>query len=160
MNFHSIFQFLPFPVKSSAVTKVRYYHRVISSTNTMRTINARVWDINTCFTKPALNCFQDFIGGFIFLFPYFFDSQIEASTILLHTVWLRLTSREQLMSPECSKHQVLSLAKMLVVWWTNKKYFVLISVLQSAQLINAERIYPQTRVSSFAGLISMAQVNE
>ena len=31
------------------------------------------------------------------------------------SVWLGLTSREQLMSPECSKHQVLSLAKMLVV---------------------------------------------
>ena len=31
------------------------------------------------------------------------------------SVWLELTSREQLMSPECSKHQVLSLAKMLVV---------------------------------------------
>ena len=32
------------------------------------------------------------------------------------SVWLGLTSREQLMSPECSKHQVLSFAKMLVVW--------------------------------------------
>ena len=104
----------------SAVTKVRYYHLVISSTNTMRTINARIWDINTCLTKPALNCFQNFVGGFIFLFPYFFDSQIEASTILLHTVWLRLTSIERLMSPECSRHQVLSFAKMLAVWWTNK----------------------------------------
>ena len=31
------------------------------------------------------------------------------------SVWLGLTSTEQLMSPECSKHQVLSLAKMLVV---------------------------------------------
>ena len=31
------------------------------------------------------------------------------------SVWLGLTSREQLMSPECSKHQVLSFAKMLVV---------------------------------------------
>ena len=28
------------------------------------------------------------------------------------SVWLGLTSREQLMSPECSKHQVLSLAKI------------------------------------------------
>ena len=57
------------------------------------------------------------------------------------SVWLWLTSREQLMSPECSKHQVLSFAKMLVVWWTNKKYSVLIIVLQSAQWINSERIY-------------------
>ena len=31
------------------------------------------------------------------------------------SVWLGSTSREQLMSPECSKHQVLSLAKILVV---------------------------------------------
>ena len=45
------------------------------------------------------------------------------------SVWLGLTSREQLMSPECSKHQVLSFAKMRI------------SVLQSAQWINSERIY-------------------
>ena len=32
------------------------------------------------------------------------------------SVWIGLTSREQLMSPECSKHQVLSFSKMLVVW--------------------------------------------
>ena len=31
------------------------------------------------------------------------------------SVWLGLTNREQLMSLECSKHQLLSLAKMLVV---------------------------------------------
>ena len=31
------------------------------------------------------------------------------------SLWLGLTSRRQLMPPECSKHQVLSLAKMLVV---------------------------------------------
>ena len=30
------------------------------------------------------------------------------------SVWLGLTSREQLMSPECSKHQVLSFAKMQI----------------------------------------------
>ena len=46
-------------------------------------------------------------------------------------MWLGLTSREQLMSPECSKHQVLSFAKMLVV--NKQKNFVPISVLQSAQ---------------------------
>ena len=54
---------------------------------------------------------------------------------------------------------MLSFPKMLVVWWTNRNS-VLISVLQSAQWINAERIYPQTRVSSFTGLISVARVNE
>ena len=70
-------------------------------------------------------------------------------------VWLGLTSREQLMSPECSKQQVLSFAKMLVVWLTNKKYSVLISVFQSAQWINSERIHPQTRVSSFPGLVML-----
>ena len=31
------------------------------------------------------------------------------------SVWLGLTSREQLMSPECSKHQVLSFVKILVI---------------------------------------------
>ena len=30
------------------------------------------------------------------------------------SVWLGLTSREQLMSAECSKHQLLSFAKMLI----------------------------------------------
>ena len=30
--------------------------------------------------------------------------------------WLRLTSREQLISAECSKHKVFSLAKMPLVW--------------------------------------------
>ena len=40
--------------------------------------------------------------------------------------WLGLTSREQLMSPKCSKHQLMNFAKMLVAWWTNKKYSVLI----------------------------------
>ena len=47
------------------------------------------------------------------------------------SVLLGLTSREQLISTECSKHQVLSFAKMLVV--NKQKNFVLISVLQSAQ---------------------------
>ena len=85
VNFHSVFQFLPFPVKCRAMTKCckPYYHRVISSANTMCTINAGIWDINTCLTKQALNYFKDFDGGFIFLFLHVFDSQIEASTILL-----------------------------------------------------------------------------
>ena len=75
------------------------------------------------------------------------------------SVWLELTSREQLMPPECSKHQVLSLAKILVVK-RGKKYFVLISVLLSAQWINSDRTYPHTRVSSWPELISVARVNE
>ena len=49
------------------------------------------------------------------------------------SVWLALTTRQQLMSHDCSKQQALSFAKMLVVWRTNKKYTVLISVLQSTQ---------------------------
>ena len=36
------------------------------------------------------------------------------------SVWLALTSREQLMSQECSKHQVLSFAKILLA---NEKIF-------------------------------------
>ena len=46
------------------------------------------------------------------------------------------------------------------LWWTNKKYSVFISVPQSAQWINSERIYSQTRVSFFPGLVSVARVNE
>ena len=41
-----------------------------------------------------------------------------------------------------------------------QKIFCFISVVQSAQLINSERIHPQTRVSSFPGPISVARVNE
>ena len=41
-----------------------------------------------------------------------------------------LPSREQLISPECSQHQVLSLPKMLVV--NKQKKIDLISALQSA----------------------------
>ena len=42
------------------------------------------------------------------------------------SVWLGLTSREQLMSPEYSKHQVLNFAKMLVV--NGQKIFLFSSV--------------------------------
>ena len=85
VNFHSIFQFLHFPVNYSLVTKCckAYYHRVASSANTLCTINVGIWDINTCLTKQALNYFQDFVAGFILLFLYVFNSQTEASTILL-----------------------------------------------------------------------------
>ena len=71
------------------------------------------------------------------------------------SVRLGSTSRKQLTSLECSKHQVLNFAKMPVVWWTNKKYSVLSSVLQSAQWIYSARIYPQTHVSSFQGLYGL-----
>ena len=37
------------------------------------------------------------------------------------SVWLWLTNREKPLSIECSKHQVLSFAKMLVAWWTHFK---------------------------------------
>ena len=42
------------------------------------------------------------------------------------SVWLMSTSREQLMSPECSKHQVLSFAKMLMLC-QNQVYFIYVS---------------------------------
>ena len=75
------------------------------------------------------------------------------------SAWLGFSTREQPISPECSKHQVLSFAKAHVVWWTNKEY-VVISILQSAQRINSERIYLQTYVLSFPGIIRMAQVTK
>ena len=55
-------------------------------------------------------------------------------------VWLALTRREYVMSPECTKHQVLSFTKMLVVWRPSQNYSVLISVLQTAQWRNSKRI--------------------
>ena len=76
----------------------------------------------------------------IYIHRHVFHPSLDSS------VWLGLTSREQLMSPECSKHQVLRFAKMLVVWWANKKYSVLISVVQSTPWINSEIIYPEKRV--------------
>ena len=47
------------------------------------------------------------------------------------SVWLGLTSREQLMSPECSKHHVLSFAKILVV---NKTKNILFSSVLSREI--------------------------
>ena len=41
------------------------------------------------------------------------------------SVWLGLTSKEHLMSPECSKHQVFSFVKMLLV--NENKFRVYIS---------------------------------
>ena len=60
------------------------------------------------------------------------------------SVWLRLTRREQLMSPDPSKHQMLSIAKMLVVLWMNEIHSVLISVLESGQWLNSERMCTDT----------------
>ena len=53
------------------------------------------------------------------------------------------------MSPECSRHQVLSLAKMFAL--NKRKILCSHSVLQSAEWITSQWIYPQTRVSSFPG---------
>ena len=61
----------------------RTYRCAISFANTMCTINASIWNIDTCLTKQTLNCFQDFSGEFILLFLHVFNSQGEASTILL-----------------------------------------------------------------------------
>ena len=97
---------------------------------------------------------------YIYIYTYIYILYIYILYIYIHiyihrhvfcpsqdsSVWLGLTSGEQVMSLECSKHQVLSFAKMLVVWWTNKIYSVLNSILQRAQWINSELIYPQTRV--------------
>ena len=63
------------------------------------------------------------------------------------SVWLELTSKEQLMSPGCSKHRVLSLAKMLVV--NEQKIFCSHQCSPECSMINSERIYPRTRVSSW-----------
>ena len=51
------------------------------------------------------------------------------------SVWFVLTSREQLMLPECSKHQVGSFAKMLVVWCVNKQYSALINVRKTLKFV-------------------------
>ena len=50
-----------------------------------------------------------YICGYIYTHRYVFHLSQNSS------VWLGLTTREQLMSPKRSKHQVLCLAKMLVV---------------------------------------------
>ena len=75
------------------------------------------------------------------------------------SVQFRLRSTEQIKSPECSKHQVLGFVKMLVAWSTNQN--ILVSSLFSRllhELIHS--VYPQTRLSSFPGIISVVWVNE
>ena len=51
-----------------------------------------------------------YIYIYIYIYKHVFRPSQDSS------VWLGLTSRRQLMSPECSKHEVLGFAKMLVVW--------------------------------------------
>ena len=63
----------------------------------------RIFSSDQCSQEYSLNKFRAYIHRHVFR-----PSQNSS-------VWLGLTSREQLMSPECSKHQVLSFAKMLVV---------------------------------------------
>ena len=61
------------------------------------------------------------------------------------SVWLGLTSREQLMSPECSKYQVLSLAKMLVV--NEQKTFC------------SHQCSPEYLINKFRGLLQLQTQN-
>ena len=64
----------------------------------------KIFSSDQCSQEYSLNKFRAYIHRHVFR-----PSQNSS-------VWLGLTSREQLMSPECSKHQVLSFAKMLVLW--------------------------------------------
>ena len=101
--------------------------------NACRVVNERkIFCSDQCSPECSMNKFPAYINRYVF-------RASQGSS-----VWLVLTSREQLTSPDCSKHQVLVFAKMLIVWWANKKNSVLISVLQSAQWINSERISTDT----------------
>ena len=55
-----------------------------------------------------------YIYTYIYIYIYIHRHVLRPSQD--SSAWLGLTSREQLMSPECSNHQVLSFAKMHVVW--------------------------------------------
>ena len=55
------------------------------------------------------------------------------------SVWLGLTSREQLISPECSRHQVLSFALPKCLWCGERTKNILFSSVFS-RVLN-ERIY-------------------
>ena len=52
---------------------------------------------------------------YVYIIKYIYIYIHPQTHVSSFPVWLGLTSRKQLMSPECSKHQALSLAKMLVV---------------------------------------------
>ena len=89
----------------------------------------RTTDVTRVFKTPVAELIQNACGertkyiSFSSVFSRVLNEQIQSAHIHIHvfhpaqdsSLWLRLTSGEQLMSPECSKHQVLSLAKMLVV---------------------------------------------
>ena len=64
----------------------------------------KIFCFHQCSPEYSMNKFRSYIHRLVFRFSQ--DS----------SVWLGLTSREKLMSPECSKHQLLSFSKMLVVW--------------------------------------------
>ena len=51
----------------------------------------------------------------IYIYRCISTTQTRVSSAQESSVWLGFTGREQLISPECSQHQVLSLPKMLVV---------------------------------------------
>ena len=59
-------------------------------------------------------CVCVYVCAYVYVFIYIHRHVFRPFQDTL--VWLGLTSREQLMSPECSKHQVLSFSKTLVVW--------------------------------------------
>ena len=65
----------------------------------------KIFCSHQCSTESSVNKFREYIST-------------NTCFVLSRTqsVWLGLTIREQLMSPECSKHQVLSFAKLLVMW--------------------------------------------
>ena len=66
------------------------------------------------FVKYFGIAFINYIFIYIYIYIYIHRHMFHPSQD--SSVWLGLTTREQLMSPECSKNQVLNFAKMLVVW--------------------------------------------
>ena len=76
---------------------------------------------------------MNIVYAYIYVCMYIYIYRHVFRTSQGSSVWLALTSREQLMSQECSKHQVLSFAKILVA--NEKRYFVLISVLHVHKFI-------------------------
>ena len=89
---------------------------------------------------------------YIYIYIYIYICRRVFSPSQDSSVQLRWTSREQLMSQECSK-QGAELCQIACGKQTSIK-FVLISVIQKAQQIDSERAYPQIHVSYFPGLIS------
>ena len=58
-----------------------------------------------------------------FTSTWHFVQNLDGWLFVLWSKLMTFSHTQQLMSPECSKHLVLSFSKMLVVWWTNKKIF-------------------------------------